>query len=279
VTDSGETMATSLLITASMAGSPSTTLTLTSPASADPVVVFNIAVNQPPTVDLLEPYAGQRVMESEYIRATATASDDLDDASALTFSWKVYDAQGNAVLQSGNEMIYNITDLTAGYYVVEVTATDSYGASSTASKDFEYTQLDTDGDWTSTCSSDTWFDATIGKSCGPNVYDEDDDNDGFSDNKDAFPLDPCAQIDTDGDTQPDVLDCPEGYTSWLTEDMDDDGDGTPDVLEGTTTTDSDTNLNALLVVVTLLILGVLLFFVRLRRGGPGDLTGLDQKHL
>jgi hypothetical protein len=31
--------------------------------------------------------------------------------------------------------------------------------------------------------------------------------------------------------------------------------------------------------VTLLILGVLLFFVRLRRGGPGDLTGLDQKHL
>ena len=279
VTDSGETMATSLLITASMAGSPSTTLTLTSPASADPVVVFNIAVNQPPTVDLLEPYAGQRVMESEYIRATATASDDLDDASALTFSWKVYDAQGNAVLQSGNEMIYNITDLTAGYYVVEVTATDSYGASSTASKDLEYTQLDTDGDWTSTCSSDTWFDATIGKSCGPNVYDEDDDNDGFSDSKDAFPLDPCAQIDTDGDTQPDVLDCPEGYTSWLTEDMDDDGDGTPDVLEGTTTTDSDTNLNALLVVVTLLILGVLLFFVRLRRGGPGDLTGLDQKHL
>ena len=79
---------------------------------------------------------------------------------------------------------------------------------------------------------DTWFDPNTGKSCGPNIYDQDDDNDGFSDEKDAFPLDPCAQIDTDGDTQPDVLDCPEGYTSWLTEDMDDDGDGTPDVLEG-----------------------------------------------
>ena len=279
VTDSGETMVTSVSITASKAGSPATTLTLTSPASADPLVVFNIAVNQAPTVDLLEPYAGQRVMESESIRATATASDDLDDASALTYSWKVYDAQGNAVLQSGNEMVYNITDLAAGYYVVEVKATDSYGASSTASRDFEYTQLDTDGDWSSTCSSDTWFDATTGKSCGPNVYDEDDDNDGFSDSKDAFPLDPCAQVDTDGDTQPDVLNCPEGYTSWLTEDMDDDGDGTPDALEGTTSTDSDTNLNALLLVVTLLVVVVLLFFVRLRRGGPGDLTGLDQTHL
>ena len=279
VTDSGETMVASVTITASRAGSPSTTLTLTSPASADALVVFNIAINQAPTVELLEPYAGQRVMESEFIRATATASDDLDDESALVFSWKVYDAQGNAVLQSGNEKVYNITDLTAGYYVVEVTATDTYGASSTASKDFEYTQLDTDGDWTSSCSSDTWFDATTGKSCGPNVYDEDDDNDGFSDSKDAFPLDPCAQVDTDGDTQPDVLDCPEGYTSWLTEDMDDDGDGTPDVLEGTTTADSDTNLNALLLVVTLFVVGVLLFFVRLRRGGPGDLTGLDQTHL
>ena len=50
--------------------------------------------------------------------------------------------------------------------------------------------------------------------------------------KDAFPLDGCAYLDTDGDTQPDDLNCPEGVTSWLTVDMDDDGDGIPDSLEG-----------------------------------------------
>ena len=218
-------------------------------------------------------------MEGDSIRASATFSDDLDGADAILLSWKVYDMQGNAVLQAGNEPVYNITDLAAGFYVVEVTAVDSLGLSSTASVDFEYTQLDTDGDWTSSCSSDTWFDATTGKSCGPNIYDEDDDNDGFSDTKDAFPLDPCAQVDTDGDTQPDVLDCPPGYTSWLTEDMDDDGDGIPDMLEGTSVEDDDTNLNALLVVLALLVIVVVLFFARLRRGGPGDLTGLDQRHM
>jgi hypothetical protein len=86
-------------------------------------------------------------------------------------------------------------------------------------------------------------------------------------------------VDTDGDTQPDVLDCPEGYTSWLTEDMDDDGDGTPDVLEGVEVDDNDTNLNALLLVLASLVVVVLLFFARLRRGGPGDLASLDQRHL
>ena len=61
--------------------------------------------------------------------------------------------------------------------------------------------------------------------------------------------------------------------------MDDDGDGTPDVLEGTESQDADVNVNALLVVVALFVIVALLFFARLRRGGPGDLTGLDQQHL
>lgn len=76
-----------------------------------------------------------------------------------------------------------------------------------------------------------------------------------------------------------MLACPPGYTSWLTEDMDDDGDGIPDMLEGTIMEDDDMNLNALLVVLALLVIVVMLFFARLRRGGPGDLTGLDQRHM
>ena len=61
--------------------------------------------------------------------------------------------------------------------------------------------------------------------------------------------------------------------------MDDDGDGTPDVLEGSESGDADVNVNALMVVISLFVVVALLFFARLRRGGPGDLTSLDQQHL
>jgi hypothetical protein len=279
VSPTTDTTMPSWTVKAEAANSPANTVELTAPASADKHVVIVLQTNQPPEVTLVEPFPGQRVMEADSLRASATYSDDLDDLNDIVLAWKVYDMQGNPVLQGGNEPEFNITDLSAGFYVVEVTATDTLGQSATASTDFEYTQLDTDGDWSSTCSSETWFDPETGKSCGPDVYDQDDDNDGFSDAKDAFPLDPCAQVDTDGDTQPDVLDCPPGYTSWLTEDMDDDGDGTPDVLEGVTTDGDDLNVNALLVVLAVLVVVVLLFFARLRRGGPGDLSGLDQRHL
>ncbi len=266
-------------VTAQVSGSPSATVVVESPGQASPLIVVNVPVNQPPTVVLTEPSPGQRVMEGDFLRASATVSDDLDESGSLVLAWKVYDMQNRIVLEGGNEPVYNITDLSAGFYVVEVTATDTLGLQSTASMDFEYTQLDTDGDWSSSCSSTTWFDPQTGKSCGPNLYDEDDDNDGVSDSNDAFPLDPCAYEDTDGDTQPDELDCPPGFTSWLTEDMDDDGDGTPDVLEGVSVGDNETNTNALMVVLALLVVVVVMFFARLRKGGPGDLTGLDQRHL
>jgi hypothetical protein len=278
ITETEESVASEWVVQAEVSGSPLAELTVDSPAASPSVLVINVLVNQPPEVQLLEPYAGQRVMEGDFIRASASFDDDMDADSDLVVSWRVYDLAGNTVSQAGNEPVFNITDLTAGFYIVEVTVTDTYGEQATASMDFEYTLLDTDNDWSSSCSSDTWFDPNTGKSCGPNIYDQDDDNDGFSDEKDAFPLDPCAQIDTDGDTQPDVLDCPAGFTSWLTEDMDDDGDGTPDVLEGTETTDGDVNVNGLMVVIAIFVLVALLFFARLRRGGPGDLTSLDQQH-
>ena len=39
-----------------------------------------------------------------------------------------------------------------------------------------------------------------------------------------------AWQDTDGDRQPDELNCPDGTTTDLFEDQDDDGDGIPDTL-------------------------------------------------
>ena len=279
VTSSGETVLSEVTVLAEVVGSPSSTVVINSPASAERYLPVQITTNQAPNVTLSEPSSGQRVMETDFIRATAAATDDLDSLENLTFSWTVSDAQGREVLTALNERVFNITDLPAGYYVVEVTVTDRYGAFSTAARDFEYTLLDTDNDWSTTCSSDTWFDPQTGESCGPNVYDEDDDNDGFSDSRDAFPLDPCAQKDTDGDTQPDVLDCPEGYTSWLTEDQDDDGNGVPDDAEGESAGSESTNLNALMVVVVGLLVVVGLFFTRLRSGGSGGSLTIDDRHL
>ena len=279
VSSTGETVLAGLTVMAEVNGSPSSSVIIDSPSSAATYIAVQIITNQAPNVTLTEPSSGQRVMETDFIRAVAEATDDLDSLENLTFTWAVSDAQGREVLTAVNDRVFNITDLSAGYYVVEVTATDRFGASSTAARDFEYTLLDTDDDWTSTCSSDTWFDPQTGASCGPNLYDEDDDNDGFSDSRDAFPLDPCAQKDTDGDTQPDVLNCPEGFTSWLTEDQDDDGNGVPDDAEGEATSSGSTNLNALMVVVVGLLVVVGLFFMRLRGGGSGGLLTLDERHL
>ncbi len=77
-------------------------------------------------------------------------------------------------------------------------------------------QLDTDGDLT-------------GDACDP-----DDDDDGVLDGFDAFPLDPAASVDTDGDGMPDTWNA--GYTAddsttGLTEDLDDDDDGEPDLTD------------------------------------------------
>ena len=106
-------------------------LVVDSPAIAPSLLVVEVLVNQAPTVGLQEPFAGQRVMEGDSIRATATYSDDLDALSDIVLSWRVLD-QGNVVLLAGNEPVFNITDLTAGFYIVEVTATDSFGEKTSA---------------------------------------------------------------------------------------------------------------------------------------------------
>jgi hypothetical protein len=279
ITDSSDSTASAAQFIATSPGSPSASVLVESLATADPNVVISLVVNQAPTAEITEPPAGERVMEGDSIRAAVRVQDDIDSEENIIISWKIYDVSGNVVLQGGNEPMYNITDLQAGFYVVEVTATDSYGLSSSASVDIEYTLLDTDRDWLSTCQSDTWFDSTLGRPCGPDIYDLDDDNDEFTDVKDAFPLDVCAYLDTDGDTQPDDINCPEGVTTWLTVDMDDDGDGIPDSLEGVKADSGNDNINAIMLVVTLFVVVVLLFVARLRKGGPGEFTPLDETHL
>ena len=80
---------------------------------------------------------------------------------------------------------------------------------------------------------------------GTNPTNPDTDGDGMCDGPvasppdcvagpDAFPLDPSADTDTDGDGQPDTLNPPSTSDPALIEDMDDDGDGLDDIYETNT---------------------------------------------
>ena len=221
-------------------------------------------------------------MESVHLLAAAEYSDDLDAVGDLTLVWIITDSAGVEVMRGPNEAQYNITDLQYGLYVLELRITDTLGASSTAAVDFEVTELDSDGDWTNTCiftiGTGVWFDSTNGFSCGPDSEDTDDDNDGHPDTRDAWPVDPCAWQDTDNDGQPNTISCPEGATTYLTEDQDDDGDGVLDLLEGTSSSDSGDFSTATLLLLVLIFAAIALFMTRMRRGG-GEIGDIDERHL
>ena len=246
------------------------------------LIEITLIPNNPPTVEITQPYSGERVMESTPLLTSAEIADDLDDLQNLTFTWIITDSSGVEVMRGPNDPLYNITDLQFGLYVLELQVTDTLGATSSDAVDFEVIELDSDGDWTNTCvftsSTGVWFDGTNGYSCGPDSEDTDDDNDGHPDTRDAWSVDPCAWQDTDNDGQPDSIDCPEGKTTSLVADQDDDGNGVLDVLESTTTSESSDFSTGTLLLIVLIIAGILLFMTRMKRGG-GELGQIDERHL
>jgi len=278
-TDAGSQDVQSIVMTANAPGYPVESIEFNPDEVVDEVIILSLTPNQAPTLSINSPYPGQRIMETEYITSEITVSDDLDSIDDVVIHWMIQDSQGNEVYSHTGDTSYNITDLSAGFYLLLVEATDTLGSSSSKSVDFEVTLLDTDGDWLSTCDTETWFDASNGRSCGPDVYDGDDDDDGVSDEKDAFPLDACAAFDTDNDGQPDTINCPDGVTTWLNEDDDDDGDGVPDVLEGEDATSNDDDLNLTLLAVVLMVVLVVFLLVRSRRGGGSSVENLDLSSL
>lgn len=246
------------------------------------LIELTLVANNPPTVEITEPYSGQRVMESVHLLAAAEYADDLDASDDLNLVWIITDSSGVEVMRGPSEAQYNITDLQYGLYVLELRVTDTLGATSTAAVDFEVTELDSDGDWTNTCvftlGTGVWFDSTNGYSCGPDSEDTDDDNDGHPDTRDAWPVDPCAWQDTDNDGYPNSISCPEGVTTYLTEDQDDDGDGVLDLLESNDSSESGDFSTATLLLLVLIVAAIALFMTRMRRGG-GELGDLDERHL
>ena len=245
-------------------------------------VTISLLPNAAPVASVSAPYSGQRFMETVPIEVIYTVLDDTTILSDIAMSWKVFDAQSQLVkegLLSDSGSSFNVTNMGPGLYVLQVIATDDLSLFSTVEVDFEVTLLDTDGDWISSCSSDTWFDALNGVQCGPDIYDPDDDNDGRLDENDVWPTDACVWMDTDDDGQPDRIECPEGKTTMLFEDQDDDGDGTPDELEGKSSTKNEDQSTALLLIGGIIVIVLIIFFLRTRGGGPKSLGEIDERML
>ena len=243
-------------------------------------VQISLLANAAPALSIQSPFSGQRYMESIPIEIALTVLDDTTELSDIALTWKIFDAQNQLVKEGvATSTQFNVTLSDTGLFVLQVTATDDLGLSTTAEVDIEITQLDTDGDWVSTCSSETWFDASKGLQCGPDIYDPDDDNDGRLDENDVWPKDPCAWIDTDEDGQPDRIQCPPGASTLLFEDQDDDGDGIPDELEGTSLGESEDSTTPLILIGSILIAVLIIFFVRVRGGGPKSLGEIDERML
>ena len=278
-TETEDQIVSSISIIAKAEGHPSEEATFNPQELEENIIILSLTPNQAPVVTVVSPYPGQRIMETESLHGEITVSDDLDEVDDLTIRWSVEDSQGTEVYDQEGTSTNHLTGLSAGYYILVVEVSDSLGSTTSKSVDFEVTLLDTDRDWLSSCDAATWFDAANGRSCGPDVYDGDDDDDGVSDEKDDFPLDPCAAFDTDGDGQPDTIDCPVGATTLLTEDDDDDGNGIPDVLESQDNDKSEDNLSLTLLAAILLIVLVALLLMRARKGDGSAAEALDLSSL
>ena len=265
VDDSGTVDFNTVRVIASAPDLPDTDKFWTFGIGEEEIIQIDMIGNSAPEVEIIIPDDGFRIMETLPIEIRAVISDDLDSNSDLQIVWKV--TVGQDEVMRLNDEWNNITDLSEGSYVLKLEVTDKQGKMASDSLSFEVTLLDSDGDWGATCNAETWYDKEENVYCGPDIYDTDDDNDGSLDVRDAWPTDPCANMDTDGDGQPDNVQCPLGVTTWLTEDPDDDGDGIPDVSEGAGSGDDSEDSSPIGTIIFVIIFILAAAFMLMRRNG------------
>ncbi len=150
------------------------------------------------------------VFTEEMDRMSVQEAFDIDGANVSGFVWDLSDRYVTiSFVELEHDSIYNFT----------------VGASA----------MDIAGNLMGTTYTDS-FQTAIDTTPVPVPTEDDTDGDGVDDIDDAFPNDPAASVDTDGDGQPDTWNpgyTAEDSTTNLTEDLDDDGDGVLDVDDDT----------------------------------------------
>lgn len=262
---------TSLTVNAESIGHPIQTTTLDDLMTVDlfEAITFVLQINAAPQFTIYSPDSSDLIMQQTEFSSIINATDDLDLPTELTYIWTIFDDGGNQIYRhtstnSSHRMIIN----SPGSHILQVTVADKLGAQSEKLVQLEVKLLDSDQDFTQSCDESNWFDLANSRSCGPDVYDDDDDNDGYIDSRDKWPLDPCVWQDTDNDGAPDNINCPDGETTDLFEDQDDDGDGTPDVLEGKSSNNGGFDSVTIILLVLVLVV-IVLFIGRMRKGMQG----------
>ena len=254
-------------------------------------VTIQLTMNQPPSVTITEPSGDVELQQGDTLDLEASAQDpDAGQSNQLTYSWYLREQGENSPGQlqfEGLDGWYPVFS-DVGVYIVTIEARDPWGAMASASVTVTVLIQDNDLDFIDSCQisgPNQWYDLEEERFCGPDVFDEDDDNDFIKDIRDDFPFDRCASTDTDFDGLPDSL-LP-GCETDLIEDDDDDNDGVVDTedadpLDATISTpDTDSGSSGLMLLLspqvvlpTLLLVGTVVFiFMRRRKDddveGPG----------
>ena len=239
-------------------------------------ITAQLVQNQAPVVNITQPAQNVEVQEGEAVEFNAVGQDlDSVTNSDLTFVWYLRsqgeDAPGMQIFTGSNGVVDNIGQV--GVYIVTVVVTDVWGSSAEDMLTINVILDDADNDFIDTCAisgPNAWYDLEENRACGPDVYDDDDDNDMIPDNRDLYPTDPCAHSDFDMDGLPNSL-IPNCETD-LIEDDDDDNDGTldssdPNPLDpGISGVDSDGGGGLLSpsIVLPIILLLVVVIFIFLR---------------
>ena len=239
--------------------------------------------NQDPIVTIVEPTGSITVQQGEGINFSAVAQDPdclsdgcTDEGEELFFSWHFREqgenGPGPQIFIGESGTLDSISSV--GIYIVTVVVTDQWGGFGQDALTITVLLDDADADFIDTCminGPNAWYDMEEDRKCGPDVYDEDDDNDRIDDVRDAFPFDACAHSDNDLDGLPNSL-LPNCETD-LIEDDDDDNDGVPDsedadplnpTIGSPESTESGGGLLSPAVILSVLILLAVIVFIFVR---------------
>ncbi|PXY72644.1 MAG: hypothetical protein CXX81_28195 [Methanobacteriota archaeon] len=195
-------------------------------------IVVQLTKNLEPQVSITLPFPDQDIQEGTVVNFSASGYDsDSAPGEVLSYTWYLRaqgeNAPGTQIFTGSSGTVTSLGEV--GVYIVTVKVTDGWGGIGEDAITITVVLDDADSDFIDTCLIDgpnAWYDLIEDRPCGPDIYDDDDDNDGISDGRDVFPTDPCAHSDHDMDGMPNSL-LPNCETD-LIEDDDDDNDGTLD---------------------------------------------------